>query len=393
MAETYAYQQNFYEGASVGYVKYNVTPDLGTPVAPGETIVFTGVAYSKNYAAAKVDLQLQLESGSTAATASAAVSIPKAKATAFEIRLVMPAAKSFFPTDGRTLLMNVEFGISRSDGSGDVLTATTTQQAVWLRYRINPQIVQADFFRYGIDPNTQLYERKNDGLYCMCSMLKIKLGSGYTVSDITVAQITTEVQRSVINIPASTLATALADGYSEQTGPQLFAWTEFATDTNYKLTIVIGDEYDVAVGHAVLPRSFANMCLCNFITGGVCFGGFPKSALYNPLFENYYPMMQYAGANFYNGIGNIQAGLIETLGNTSSGSYKDGSVTFPKPFAAGSVPIVVISFRSSSTAGTFGRCCVSVLSTDNTGFTFRFFNGDSSARSPDYTYIAFGVPA
>ena len=189
------------------------------------------------------------------------------------------------------------------------------------------------------------------------------------------------------------LSSALsASGYTE-VEPGLFADMTFDPGFNYVLQIEIGDAYDVAVGKITLPRSFANMCLCNFKTGGVSFGGFPKSTEGNPLFENYYPMKQYANAGFYGGIDNVQAGYIDALGSTSSGSYKDGTVRFPKAFAAGTVPVVVIGFQYTSTAGSPGDMSVAVVSTTNTGFSFRFYNGNSSARNPAYSYIAFGVPA
>ena len=41
----YAYQQNMFDGASYGYVKYNISPDLGTVVSPGTTITITGQAF------------------------------------------------------------------------------------------------------------------------------------------------------------------------------------------------------------------------------------------------------------------------------------------------------------------------------------------------------------
>lgn len=43
---TYKYQQNYYEGASAGYVKYNVTPDFGAALCVGETFEVTGKFYS-----------------------------------------------------------------------------------------------------------------------------------------------------------------------------------------------------------------------------------------------------------------------------------------------------------------------------------------------------------
>ena len=84
----------------------------------------------------------------------------------------------------------------------------------------------------------------------------------------------------------------------------------------------------------------------------------------------------------------VQSGHVGALGNTSAGAYKDAAVTFPRAFAA--APVVVVGFETASTAGTFGRCCVSVVSATTTGFTLRFFNGDSSNRNPGFTWVAVG---
>ena len=43
---TYKYRQNLSGGASAGYVEYNIAPDFGTVLAPGETFEITGKIYS-----------------------------------------------------------------------------------------------------------------------------------------------------------------------------------------------------------------------------------------------------------------------------------------------------------------------------------------------------------
>lgn len=400
---TYAFQQNFTSGgASAGYVKFNASPDLGTPVAPGEQITFEGEVYSRDYAIASMSLSLYDASFSNWIYPSAnfSVSAKKATKTAFKIVLTMPGAADWFPAD-RTVPLAFQFGVARADGSGDVLTPTATQQLTWLRYRIKPVINAANFLRYGYNEDSAVYEPQNDGAYCLARGkddgvgLKISLASGYTASDITTARITitTGTAQSVKYLSASVLTNALsASGYTEvELG--LFADMTFDPGFNHVLLIEIGDAYDVAVGKTTLPRSFANMCLCNFKTGGVSFGGFPKSTEGKALFESYYPMMQYENASFYGGLANVQAGYIDALGSTASGSYKDGTVTFPKAFAAGTVPVVVIGFQYTSTAGSPGDMSVAVVSAGNTGFTFRFYNGNSSSRNPAYSYIAFGIPA
>lgn len=75
--------------------------------------------------------------------------------------------------------------------------------------------------------------------------------------------------------------------------------------------------------------------------------------------------------------------------SVSAGSYKDYAVTWT---ALSSVPTVVVGFSTSSTAGAFGKCCVAVKtdSITKTGCTFRLFNGDSTARSPNISWIVIG---
>lgn len=89
------------------------------------------------------------------------------------------------------------------------------------------------------------------------------------------------------------------------------------------------------------------------------------------------------------GILKVQAGDIPALGNTGAGEYQDGSVEFWTPFVG--PPVVVIGFASESESGTFGRCSVATVEITNTGFKFRFFNGDSSNRNPTFQWIAAGI--
>lgn len=93
----------------------------------------------------------------------------------------------------------------------------------------------------------------------------------------------------------------------------------------------------------------------------------------------------------------IRAGSVAALGNTAGGAYKDKSVSFGTELGGAyefaSAPVVVVGFKSDSSAGTFGRCCVSAHSVTTTGFTLRFFNGDSSNRNPEFYWIAIGVRA
>lgn len=86
------------------------------------------------------------------------------------------------------------------------------------------------------------------------------------------------------------------------------------------------------------------------------------------------------------GVTKIQSGYIAPLGGTDAGSYKDGTREFYTPFKA--PPAVVIGFDTTSTAGSFGKCSVALVDATETGFTFRFFNGDDTKRNPGFVWIA-----
>lgn len=73
----------------------------------------------------------------------------------------------------------------------------------------------------------------------------------------------------------------------------------------------------------------------------------------------------------------------------SAGSYKDYAISWS---ALSSTPTVVVGFSTTSTAGAFGKCCVAVKSDSitKTGCTIRIFNGDSTGRNPNISWVAIG---
>lgn len=83
---------------------------------------------------------------------------------------------------------------------------------------------------------------------------------------------------------------------------------------------------------------------------------------------------------------NFDCGKVTGVGNISAGDTKDVTITFHKWFR--NPPIVTASFVSTSSAGAFGRCTISVVSVTYSGATLRIFNGDSSTRSPNINWIA-----
>lgn len=173
---------------------------------------------------------------------------------------------------------------------------------------------------------------------------------------------------------------------------------EISPSNEYQFVLTFEDKYERFIFSFNLSDAFANFALSEY-GEGFSFGGFPKSKPGNPMGESHYPGHFYAGFKTFGGgefctqsqtaLG-IQSGALENVGGQAGGTCSDHDVTFPTPFAAGTIPVVVVSFRTSSSAPTFGNCTCSVHSKTNTGFTIRFFNGDTSDRSPGFDWIAVG---
>lgn len=173
---------------------------------------------------------------------------------------------------------------------------------------------------------------------------------------------------------------------------------EISPGNEYQFELTFGDGHERFIFTFNLSDAFANFTLSE--TGaGASFGGFPRSTLDDPMLESHYPGHFYAGFKTFGGgdfctqsqtaLG-IQSGALENVGGQAGGTCSDHDVTFPTPFAEGTVPVVVVSFRTSSSEPTFGNCTCSVHSKTHTGFTIRFYNGDTSKRSPGFDWIAVG---
>ena len=212
---------------------------------------------------------------------------------------------------------------------------------------------------------------------CMLHYAPVVTGSEVTQIDLTG------------NIPA------LLNGVTKSTA---IIQGEISPGNEYQFVLTFGDGYERFIFSFNLSDAFANFALSEY-GEGFSFGGFPKSKPGNPMAEFHYPGHFYTGFKTFGGgefctqsqtaLG-IQSGALENVGGQAGGTCSDHDVTFPTPFAEGTVPVVVVSFRTSSSAPTFGNCTCSVHSKTNTGFTIRFFNGDTSNRSPGFDWIAVG---
>ena len=84
----------------------------------------------------------------------------------------------------------------------------------------------------------------------------------------------------------------------------------------------------------------------------------------------------------------VDRGTVTTIGTVAANTCTDVPVSFSKTFEE--IPTVMLTIRSSSTAGGMGRTMASAINATTTGFTLRFFNGDSSDRTPYCQWLAVG---
>ena len=87
-----------------------------------------------------------------------------------------------------------------------------------------------------------------------------------------------------------------------------------------------------------------------------------------------------------NKIEKMDCGVVTNLGEVSSNSTKDATITFTSTFSE--PPNVVACLESSSTAYGMGRLTCAVHSITTTGCKVRVFNADTSGRSPYIQWIA-----
>lgn len=186
MMATYAYQQNMFDGASEGYVKFNISPDLGTVVSAGTTITITGQAYHKSRA--NKCIEITTNASNTYRSAFVNVNIPKATVTNFTLKYQMWELSSAWGTS-RVVNALINFTLwsgANCDGNGDGTFNTNSHAIRYLTYRISPAAKTVQFERYALSGST--YVKNDEGTKVM-GKLAISLAEGRTVSDITTAKV------------------------------------------------------------------------------------------------------------------------------------------------------------------------------------------------------------
>lgn len=380
----YKYKQVFLSNANGGSIEFNVEPDFGATIAPGNTITIVGQAYSKSYAIKRLAVYFNsinpvktasgYDVGSALASQEFSVNFPRGKTTAFSLALVVPELAGTAYNVVTWMIFDA-FGASTSN----IMTAQSDDQTYsWVRYRIAPQIQRFSVQRCDADGTSN-----NEGSKLKITGLQGIVLNG-TASDVTTCNIVISGGDLASPVTVSVPVASMLAGISES-APGILASYTFSPAQTYTLTanFAAGTEsappYAVEVGYA-----FANLHLAGCKTGGAAFGMFSTAVENSPKLESNYPLYAYGG------IANIVGGRTEQI-TVGGDAYFDYGINLPVTFKA--APLVMVCLESDSTAGNIGRIMAAVLANTVTAssFVIRVFNGDSTARKPYIRWIAYGV--
>lgn len=138
---TYKYQQNFYEGSSAGYVKYNISPDFGTPVSIGDTITISGQFYNRDSKVYGIAFEAYLPGGFVTLFTLPIVA-EKRKVTSFTYTYIADENLIRQSAATRNYSANPYFLLYEDSGlTSGTSTMTVNEQVIsCLKYRLEPQI-------------------------------------------------------------------------------------------------------------------------------------------------------------------------------------------------------------------------------------------------------------
>lgn len=120
----YKYQQNLYEGAAQGYVKYDISPAPGTYVAPGERVTISGQAYHRDAAVYGVIVEMHVGDEWTdpdnyrfSVAAEKAVKIAKGKTGTFSVSFTLTERAAQILGEGMGRAFDAQIGFVLADDS------------------------------------------------------------------------------------------------------------------------------------------------------------------------------------------------------------------------------------------------------------------------------------
>lgn len=402
---TYKYQQNF-ATSSNGYVKYNITPDFGNYIAPGETVTVTGVVRCNISAMSYIFIKLSAGTDGSWTNGGKTlyemnISIPKSKETAFSATFQMPTLPDSFGTS-RVRYGYIEFEVLDAGYSGETIQLNSAQKVTYLSYRLAPTFNKTEFYRCMLTNST--YTENDEGTIVFGN-ISISLPDGLTSSAITSSSIRIEPSTGNATTYTSRLSSKLStilssSGYSEintSTGTVTISASSallngytFETKYSYKITFSVGDSYNTYQTSVDIGRSFANVHMSGAANGGICFGGFSTSTDDNPKFECYYPAYFYGGIQ---GSGGMQGGITDSV--SIKQNYAEVTVTFPTAFDAGVTPVVMVCLDKAAQDSDRYIALLSAMvvngSVTNTGFKVRLCSNSSNTYSVAARWLAFAV--
>ncbi len=380
----YKYKQVFLSNANGGSIEFNVEPDFGATIAPGDTITIVGQAYSKSYAIKRLAVYFNsinpvktangYDIGSALASQEFSVNFPRGKTTAFSLALVVPELAGMAYNVVPWMIFDA-FGATTSN----IMTAQSDDQTYsWVRYRIAPQIQRFSVQRCDADGTSN-----NEGSKLKITGLQGVLQNG-SAADVTSCNIVISGGDLASPVTVNVAVASMLAGISES-APGILASYTFSPAQTYTLTanFAAGTEsappYAVEVGYA-----FANLHLAGCKTGGAAFGMFSTATENNPKLESSYPLYAYGG------IANIVGGRTAQISVPANG-YVDIGISWGVTFKQ--LPQVAICLESDSTSGAFGEVVATIYpgTVGLTGCTARVFNAGSTARQPYIRWIAYGV--
>ncbi len=370
--------------ANGGSIEFNVEPDFGATIAPGDTITIVGQAYSKSYAVKRLAVYFNsinpvktasgYDVGSALASQEFSVNFPRGKTTAFSLALVVPELSGTAYNLVPWMIFDA-FGSSTSN----IMTAQSNDQTYsWVRYRIAPQIRRFSVQRCDADGTNN-----NEGSKLKITGLQGVLQNG-SASDVTSCNIVISGGDLASSVTVNVAVASMLAGISES-APEILASYTFSPTQAYTLTANFAAGTESAPPFVVeVSYAFANLHLAGCKTGGAAFGMFSTAVENSPKLESSYPLYAYGG------IANIVGGRTEQI-TVGGDAYFDYGINLPVTFKA--APLVMVCLESDSTAGNIGRIMAAVLANTVTAssFVIRVFNGDSTARKPYIRWIAYGV--
>jgi hypothetical protein len=140
---TYKYQQNMFSGSSEGYVQYNISPDFGTRLLPGDSFTISGKLYSRDFKVFGIEVSATVDptSFSAAIMGSLAKTVNKGASATFSMKCTVPDSINTLSAErGFAAFLKFAFMNSADLSGGTELTTNANQKLSLLKERVAPVV-------------------------------------------------------------------------------------------------------------------------------------------------------------------------------------------------------------------------------------------------------------